>query len=35
MGLYAAGQCGTIGAVVGAIILLAIYHMLRGRPSVP
>jgi uncharacterized membrane protein YeaQ/YmgE (transglycosylase-associated protein family) len=36
MGLYAAGQsAGFIGAVIGAIILLAIYHMLRGRPSVP
>jgi uncharacterized membrane protein YeaQ/YmgE (transglycosylase-associated protein family) len=34
MGLYAAGQsAGFIGAVVGAIILLAIYHMLRGRSS--
>jgi len=34
MGLYAAGQsAGFIGAVIGAIILLAIYHMLRGRTS--
>jgi len=34
MGLYAAGQsAGFIGAVIGAIILLAIYHMLRGRSS--
>ena len=34
MGLYAAGQsAGFIGAVIGAIILLAIYHLLRGRPS--
>ena len=36
LGLYASGQsAGFIGAVIGAIILLAIYHMLRGRPSVP
>jgi uncharacterized membrane protein YeaQ/YmgE (transglycosylase-associated protein family) len=34
MGLYAAGQsAGFIGAVIGAIILLAIYHMFRGRSS--
>ena len=30
MGLYAAGQtAGFIGAVVGALILLAIYHLFR------
>ena len=34
MGLYAAGQtAGFIGAVVGAIVLLAIYHMFRGPSS--
>ena len=35
MGFYAAGQsAGFIGAVVGAIIVLAVYHMLRGRRRV-
>ena len=35
MGLYAAGQAaGFIGSVIGAIILLAIYHMIRGRRRV-
>jgi len=35
MGIYAAGQsAGFIGAVIGAIIVLAIYHMVRGRRSV-
>ena len=35
MGIYAAGQsAGFIGAVIGAIIVLAIYHMLRGRRPV-
>ena len=35
LGIYAAGQsAGFIGAVVGAIIVLAIYHMLRGRRRV-
>lgn len=30
MGIYAAGQsAGFIGAVVGAVILLAIYHLFR------
>ena len=34
MGVYAAGQtAGFIGAVIGAIIVLAIYHMIRGRRS--
>ena len=32
LGIYAAGQsAGFIGAVVGAILLLLIYHLLRGR----
>ena len=32
MGIYAAGQsAGFIGAVVGAILLLLIYHLVRGR----
>jgi len=35
MGVYAAGQsAGFIGAVIGAIIVLAIYHMIRGRRPV-
>ena len=35
MGIYAAGQsAGFIGAVIGAIIVLAIYHMIRGRRPV-
>jgi uncharacterized membrane protein YeaQ/YmgE (transglycosylase-associated protein family) len=35
MGVYAAGQtAGFIGAVIGAIIVLAIYHMVRGRRTV-
>jgi len=35
MGLYAAGQAaGFIGSVIGAIIVLAIYHMVRGRRRV-
>ena len=35
MGVYAAGQsAGFIGAVIGAIIVLAIYHMIRGRRTV-
>ena len=35
MGIYAAGQsAGFIGAVIGAIIVLAIYHMVRGRRRV-
>ena len=35
MGIYAAGQsAGFIGAVIGAIIVLAVYHMVRGRRSV-
>ena len=33
MGWYAAGQsAGVIASVVGAIILLAIYRLVRGRP---
>ena len=32
IGLYQAGQgAGFVGAVVGALILLALYHMLRRR----
>jgi uncharacterized membrane protein YeaQ/YmgE (transglycosylase-associated protein family) len=35
MGLYAAGQAaGFIGSVIGAIIVLAIYHLVRGRRPV-
>ncbi len=35
MGVYAAGQsAGFIGAVIGAIIVLAIYHLIRGRRTV-
>ena len=35
MGVYAAGQtAGFIGAVIGAIIVLAIYHLVRGRRPV-
>jgi len=35
MGLYAAGQsAGVIASVIGAIIVLAIYHMVRGRRRV-
>ena len=35
MGIYAAGQsAGFIGAVIGAIIVLAIYHLVRGRRTV-
>jgi uncharacterized membrane protein YeaQ/YmgE (transglycosylase-associated protein family) len=35
MGIYAAGQsAGFIGAVIGAIIVLAIYHLIRGRRPV-
>ena len=33
LGWYAAGQsAGFIASVVGAIILLAIYRLIRGRP---
>ena len=33
MGVYAAGEsAGFIGAVIGAIIVLAIYHMVRRNP---
>jgi uncharacterized membrane protein YeaQ/YmgE (transglycosylase-associated protein family) len=35
LGLYAAGQsAGFIGSVIGAIVVLAIYHMVRGRRRV-
>jgi uncharacterized membrane protein YeaQ/YmgE (transglycosylase-associated protein family) len=35
MGIYAAGQsAGFIGAVIGAIIVLLVYHMVRGRRRV-
>jgi uncharacterized membrane protein YeaQ/YmgE (transglycosylase-associated protein family) len=35
LGIYAAGQsAGFIGAVVGAILVLFIYHMVRGRRPV-
>ncbi len=35
MGFYAAGQsAGFIGAVIGAIVVLFIYHMVRGRSRV-
>ena len=32
LGLYAAGQAaGFIGAVIGAMIVLFLYHVIRGR----
>ena len=35
VGVYAAGEsAGFIGAVIGAIIVLAIYHMVRRKPVV-
>jgi len=35
MGIYAAGQsAGFIGAVIGAIVVLLVYHMIRGRRGV-
>ena len=35
MGIYAAGQsAGFIGAVIGAIVVLFIYHLIRGRRPV-
>ena len=35
LGLYAAGQAaGFIGAVIGAMIVLFLYHMIRGRRRV-
>ena len=35
MGIYAAGQsAGFIGAVIGAIVVLLVYHMIRGRSRV-
>ena len=35
MGIYAAGQAaGFIGAVIGAIVVLLVYHMIRGKRTV-
>ena len=35
MGIYAAGQsAGFIGAVIGAIVVLLVYHLIRGRRPV-
>ena len=35
MGIYAAGQsAGFIGAVIGAIVVLFLYHVVRGRRPV-
>ena len=35
MGIYAAGQsAGFIGAVIGAVVVLLVYHMIRGRRRV-
>ena len=35
LGIYSAGQsAGFIGAVIGAIVVLLVYHMLRGRRRV-
>ena len=35
IGIYAAGQsAGFIGAVIGAIVVLLVYHMVRGRRRV-
>ena len=35
MGIYGAGQsAGFIGAVIGAIVVLLVYHMVRGRRRV-
>ena len=35
MGIYAAGQsAGFIGAVVGAIVVLFVYNLIRGRRRV-
>ncbi|MGZ5032086.1 MAG: GlsB/YeaQ/YmgE family stress response membrane protein [Usitatibacter sp.] len=35
MGIYAEGQsAGFIGAVVGAILVLFVYHLIRGRRPV-
>jgi len=34
LGWYQAGQgAGLIGSVVGAILLLAVYRLLKGRPA--
>ena len=35
MGLYAAGQsAGFIASVIGAIVVLFVYHLIRGRRTV-
>jgi uncharacterized membrane protein YeaQ/YmgE (transglycosylase-associated protein family) len=35
LGMYAAGQAaGFIASVIGAMIVLALYHMIRGRRRV-
>jgi uncharacterized membrane protein YeaQ/YmgE (transglycosylase-associated protein family) len=35
MGIYGAGQsAGFIGAVIGAIVVLLVYHLIRGRRRV-
>jgi uncharacterized membrane protein YeaQ/YmgE (transglycosylase-associated protein family) len=35
LGIYGAGQsAGFIGAVIGAIVVLLVYHMIRGRRRV-
>lgn len=35
MGVYAEGQsAGFIGAVIGAIVVLFVYHLIRGRRPV-
>lgn len=35
MGLYAAGQAaGFIASVIGALVVLFVYHMIRGRGRV-
>jgi uncharacterized membrane protein YeaQ/YmgE (transglycosylase-associated protein family) len=35
LGLYHAGEpAGFLGSLIGAIILLVIYHMVRGRTAV-
>jgi uncharacterized membrane protein YeaQ/YmgE (transglycosylase-associated protein family) len=34
MGLYQAGEpAGFLGSLIGAIILLVIYHMIRRKPA--
>ena len=35
LGIYGAGQsAGFIGAVIGAIVVLLVYHLIRGRRRV-